>query len=162
MLFWSIIICQCCCHGRPLSLWYVRDVALKTRLILCALIAANQLATHVAFGHHAFIAQYDASKPVNLVGVVVKIEWLNPHAYFFINSEDGDTGQVTRWACELTSPVGLMRRGWTRNTLQIGDIVTVEGALARDGGNSMNAETVILASTGRRLFSGTNAELQAQ
>jgi hypothetical protein len=84
--------------------------------------------------------------------VVVKIEWLNPHAYFFIDVTNEATGEVETWACELTSPVGLMRRGWTRNSLTIGDVVEVEGALARDNGRAINAASVVLTSTGQRLF----------
>ena len=94
-------------------------------------------------------------------GVVVRIEWLNPHAYFFIDVTDATTGEVTTWACELTSPVGLMRRGWTRNSLAIGDVVEVEGALARDGGNALNTASVVLTNTGQRLF-GRSADEERQ
>jgi len=128
----------------------------RTLPVSIAFGVLGMLSSFVARGHHAFIAQYDAAQPVTLSGVVVKVEWLNPHAYFFINVEDPQTGELTYWACELTSPVGLMRRGWTRNTLQIGDVVTVEGALARDGSASLNTESVVLADSGRRLFSGSN------
>ena len=123
---------------------------------LCALLGALTAAT--ASAHHAFVAQYDQSRPATLNGVVVKVEWLNPHAYFYVDVTDGETGEIVNWACELTSPVGLMRRGWTRNTLHIGDLVTVEGPLARDGSASLSAESVVLVESGRRLFSGTNEE----
>lgn len=123
---------------------------------LCGLLGAGMAAT--ASSHHAFIAQYDDSRPVALSGVVVKVEWLNPHAYFYIDVTEEATGEIVNWACELTSPVGLMRRGWTRNSLRIGDAVTVQGPLARDGSASLSAETVVLAETGRRLFFGTNEE----
>jgi hypothetical protein len=113
-----------------------------------------------AAAHHAFTAQYDIDKPASLTGVVVKVEWLNPHAYFFIDVTDEGSGQVETWACELTSPVGLMRRGWTRNSLSIGDVVEVEGALARDGGRALNAASVVLTSTGQRLFTRSAAEEQ--
>lgn len=108
--------------------------------------------------HHAFTAQYDPDDEATLTGVVVKIEWLNPHAYFFIDVTDDATGEVRTWACELTSPVGLMRRGWTRNSLSIGDVVEVEGALARDGGQAINAASVVLTGTGQRLFTRSAAE----
>jgi len=114
----------------------------------------------IAHAHHAFSAQYDPDDPATLTGVVVKIEWLNPHAYFFIDVTDDKTGEISTWACELTSPVGLMRRGWTRNSLTIGDVVEVEGALARDGGFAINAASVVLTSTGRRLFSRSAEEEQ--
>ena len=116
-----------------------------------ALVATFWLVGSNARAHHAFTAQYDPDKTATLSGVVVKIEWLNPHAYFYVDVS-GDDGRVTTWACELTSPVGLMRQGWTRNSLAIGDVVEVDGALARDGSSTLNARTVILAATGQRLF----------
>lgn len=120
------------------------------------LLGAGTAAT--ACAHHAFIAQYDDTRPVSLSGVVVKVEWLNPHAYFYVDVTEEATGEIVNWACELTSPVGLMRRGWTRNSLRIGDEVRVEGSLARDGSTSLSAESVVLAETGRRLFFGANEE----
>lgn len=105
--------------------------------------------------HHAFTAQYDPESATRLSGVVVKIEWLNPHAYFFIDVTDPESGEIETWACELSSPVGLMRQGWTRNSMAIGDVVTVDGARARDGSNSLNARSVVLQSTGQRLFTRT-------
>jgi len=105
-----------------------------------------------AGAHHAFVAQYDASKLAELTGVVVKIEWLNPHTYFFVDVQDESAGTVATWAIEMGSPVVLMRRGWTRNSMKIGDVVTVEGILARDGSTSMNAQSVVLNSSGQRLF----------
>ena len=130
----------------------------RVRIIraLCGLLSAGASATATA--HHAFIAQYDDSRPVSLSGVVVKVDWLNPHAYFYLDVTEKATGEIVNWACELTSPVGLMRRGWTRNSLRIGDEVTVEGPLARDGSASLSAESVVLVETGRRLFFGTNEE----
>jgi Family of unknown function (DUF6152) len=116
-----------------------------------AALALLSLAPGISLAHHAFAAQYDETKPVTLTGVVVKIEWLNPHAYFFIDVRDDD-GVITTWACELTSPVGLMRLGWTRNSMAIGDVVVVEGVRARDGSHTVNARSVMLTSTGQRLF----------
>lgn len=111
-----------------------------------------------ARAHHAFTAQYDAAKPATLNGVVVKVEWLNPHTYFYIDVEDVDSGGVTTWAIEMGSPVVLMRRGWTRNSMQIGDVVTIDGILARDGSSALNAQSVVLDKTGQRLFSRSAAE----
>ena len=128
---------------------------------ISATIALSLTGAGPARAHHAFSAQYDPGDTETLTGVVVKVEWLNPHAYFFIDVADEATGAVTTWACELTSPVGLMRRGWTRNSLAIGDVVEVEGALARDGGNALNAASVVLTSTGKRLF-GRSAEEEQQ
>jgi hypothetical protein len=105
--------------------------------------------------HHSFAAEFDASKPIKLTGLVTKIEWQNPHTFFYIDVTD-PAGKVTNWAIELGSPNGLMRAGWTRNSLKIGDIVSVEGSLARTGEPLGNARLVILTSTGQRLFGASS------
>jgi len=116
-------------------------------------LAATLLTSQAAFTHHAFTAQYDADARTEITGVVVKVEWLNPHAYFYLDVEDEETGEVTTWACELGSPVSMLRQGWTRDSLVLGETFIVEGALARDGSSSMNASRVVIESTGQRLFS---------
>ena len=73
-----------------------------------------------AIAHHSFAAEFDASKPIKLTGTVTKIEWMNPHTYFYIDVKD-ETGKVTNWGMEMGSPNGLMRQGWTRNSMKIGD-----------------------------------------
>lgn len=105
-----------------------------------------------ATAHHAFTAQYDPDQPIDITGVVVKIEWLNPHVYFFVDVEDPNSGSITTWASELGSPVVLMRQGWSRNSMKIGDVVAVEGVRARNGSASVNARSVVLTGTGQRLF----------
>ena len=136
----------------------MKDGGLRSFALCACLLFA--LASFPGSAHHAFTAQYDSEKPITLTGVVVKIEWLNPHAYFFIDVEDEATGEISTWACELTSPVGLMRRGWTRNSMKIGDVVVVDGVLARDGSASLNAQSVVLTSTGQKLFTRSPAEEQ--
>lgn len=106
--------------------------------------------------HHAFVAQFDADKPITLVGRVTGIEWQNPHAWFYIDVEDGD-GSIANWGLELASPNLLIRNGWTRSSLKVGDVVTVEGFHARDGSNTGNAQAVTLSESGRNLFTGSNA-----
>ena len=106
------------------------------------------------FAHHSFAAQYDANKPITLKGVVTRFEWTNPHARFFIDVSD-DKGNVTNWNLELGSPNILARAGWTRKALAVGDMVTVEGALAKDGSKMANARTVTLAS-GKTVFAGSS------
>jgi len=94
-----------------------------------------------ASAHHSFSSEYDSSKPVTLQGVVTKVEWMNPHVYFYVNVKD-DTGKVNNWALEMGAPSGLQRQGWTRNTLQVGDTVKVEGSAARNGTKLANARNV--------------------
>ena len=113
------------------------------------------LAAVPALGHHAFAAEYDINKPIKLTGSVTKVEWTNPHTWFYIDVKD-ETGKVTNWALEMGSPNGLLRSGWTRNSIKMGDIVTVEGSGARDGGNTANARVVMLAATGQRLFAASS------
>ena len=105
----------------------------------------------MAEAHHSFAAQYDADQPATLKGVVTKVEWMNPHTRFYIDVED-DHGNVVNWNLELASPNILARRGWSRNSLQVGDVVTVDASLAKDGSNMANAISVILAD-GSRVFS---------
>jgi len=94
--------------------------------------------------HHSFGAEYDAKQPVTLKGTVTKFEWTNPHARFYIDVKD-DSGNVTNWNLELASPNVLNRQGWTRHSLNIGDVITVEGSRAKDGAHMANARSVILA-----------------
>ena len=100
--------------------------------------------------HHSFAAEYDATKPFKLTGAVTKVDWQNPHVYFYIDVEDAN-GKVTSWAMEMGAPGALRPSGWTKNTLKIGDVVTVEGTPAKDGGHHGNARNVFLASTGQKL-----------
>ena len=112
------------------------------------------LASMPALAHHSFAAEYDAAKPVTLTGTVTKVEWMNPHARFYIDVKD-DAGKVTNWEFELGSPNGLMRAGWTRNSLKQGDSVTVSGSLAKDGSNLANARQVTLAD-GKKVFAASS------
>jgi hypothetical protein len=106
--------------------------------------------------HHSFSAEFDANKPFKMTGPVTKVEWMNPHVFFYIDVTDEKTGKVTNWAMEMGSPNGLMRNGWTRNTMKIGDKVTVEGSLAKDGSPTGNARSVTLTATGQRLFAASS------
>jgi hypothetical protein len=122
-----------------------------------AIAVSGALAVSVpVVAHHSFAAEFDADQPIELTGTVTKVDWMNPHTFFYIDVETDD-GDYQHWALELGSPNGLTRRGWTRNSLKIGDIVTVTGARARDGSLKGNARSVVLAS-GKRLFNGTNED----
>ena len=130
------------------------------RLGILATGVAVLLSAAPLLAHHSFAAEYDASKPVTLKGAVTKIEWTNPHARFYVDVKD-DKGTVTNWNLELASPNVLTRNGWTRNTLKIGDQVTIEGTMAKDGSSMANARSVVLAD-GRRIFAGSSQDAQAQ
>jgi hypothetical protein len=108
-----------------------------------------------ALAHHAFAAEYDASKPVKLTGTVTKVEWTNPHTWFYLDVKD-DGGKVTNWGFEMGSPNGLMRQGWTRTSMKFGDEVTVEGSRAKDSSNNVNVKVVTLAGSGQRLFGASS------
>jgi DNA/RNA endonuclease YhcR with UshA esterase domain len=108
-----------------------------------------------ALAHHAFAAEYDAKKPIMLTGTVTKLEWANPHTWFYVDVKDDD-GKVTNWGFEMGSPNVLLRAGWTRNSMKPGEVVTVEGSRARDGSNNGNVKAVTLASTGQRLFAASS------
>ena len=128
---------------------------MKTKMKAFTLVVGLVLATATAMAHHSFAAEFDANKPVDVKGVVTKIEWSNPHTYFYVDVTTPD-GKVINWGMEMGSPNGLMRAGWTRNTLHVGDVVRVEGSQAKDGTNIGNARAVTLTATGKRLFAASS------
>ena len=104
-----------------------------------------------SFAHHSFAAEFDGTKRVTLTGVVTKVEWTNPHVWIYFNVKDEKTGEVTNWGAEFGPPHGLQRGGWRRDTVKLGEKVTVtDAALAKNGSKRVNARTITLASTGAR------------
>jgi len=114
-----------------------------------------------AFAHHSFAAEFDRNLPITVTGTVTKVEWANPHARFYLDAKDEKTGEVVNWDFELASPNGLMRRGWTRNSMKLGDLVTVTGHRAKNAPHVGNASTVVLAD-GKKLFAGSSSENESQ
>jgi hypothetical protein len=103
--------------------------------------------------HHSFAAEFDGAKPVRLVGKITRVEWTNPHSYFYLDVAD-DKGNITNWACEGASPLALTRRGWKKGDLKLGDTIVVDGYRAKDGSHFVNARRVTFPD-GRSLDSGS-------
>jgi len=120
--------------------------------------AATVLLARTGAAHHAFASQFDRDQPVEVTGTVTDVEWMNPHARFYIDAPDPDRGdEVFNWNFELGSPNGLMRQGWRRDTLEIGDTITVTGWRARNDPHVANARAVVDAG-GKRLFAASSAD----
>jgi len=118
--------------------------------------AAILLAAVPVWAHHAFAAEFDASKPIKFRGTVTKMEWINPHAWIHIDVK-GDDGKVTSWMIEAAAPNALLRRGWTKASLPAGTEILVEGYQAKDGANRANG-SIITFTDGRKLFVGSSGE----
>ena len=130
-------------------------VSMKPKLAVVIAAFGLVVAARPVVAHHSFAAEYDANKPVTLKGLVSRIEWTNPHARFYVDVKD-DKGKITNWKLELASPkVLVVQCGWKATSLTIGDEVTVEGAMAKDGSSTANARVVTLAD-GRRLSAGSS------
>ena len=127
---------------------------MRRRLFSLAALGAGLCAGQVALAHHS-AAAFDPDMPVEVTGTVSKVEWLSPHARIYVDTAD-DTGATVTWDFELPSPNTLMRRGWSRNALQIGDMVSVRGIRARNGAPIAIAQGVTDAS-GKRLFATSAA-----
>jgi hypothetical protein len=129
---------------------------MKAFWVLAAAIAGSAGVLDRAAAHHSFAAEFDRNLPVTVTGTVTKVEWANPHARFYIDVKS-DTGKTVNWDFELASPNGLMRRGWTRNSMKLGDVVTVTGHRAKNNPLVGNASAVTLAD-GKKLFAGSSSE----
>jgi hypothetical protein len=119
-------------------------------LLACALAVGSR-----GVAHHAETAEYDVNKPVKVTGTISKVEWQNPHVWFYVDVKD-EAGKVTTWGFSNAPPGALMRRGVTKDALKVGTVVNVEGARARDGSNNASGRRVTLTD-GTNVFTGTEA-----
>jgi len=124
---------------------------MKTKLSLFAGVLVVALAAPLV-AHHSFAAEYDAARPVSVTGIVKKVEWQNPHIWFYVDVKD-DGGKVTTWGFSGGPPGMLQRRGITRDVLKIGDVIKVDGFRAKDGSNNASGGNVTFAD-GRKVFAG--------
>ena len=155
---------------------------MKTKFALFVAAFAVLAAGVPMIAHHSFAAEFDGTKGIKLTGTVTKVEWMNPHTYFYIDISEiceatlaqgragggggaaaagpdwkcspADKSKVPNWGLEMGSPNGLMRQGWSRTSLKIGESVTVEGSRAKDGSNVGNARSVVVG--GKRLFAASS------
>jgi hypothetical protein len=129
---------------------------MKAKFALLAASAGLLVTSLPVLAHHSFAAEYDEKKPISIKGMVSKVEWTNPHARFYVDVKD-DAGKTITWNFELASPNVLIRQGWTRKSLTVGDMVTVSGSQAKDGAYLANARSIKLAD-GRTVFGRAAAD----
>jgi hypothetical protein len=132
---------------------------MKTRVAALAVVAVF-LSSVALYAHHAFQAEYDATKPVKVTGVVKKVEWMNPHIWFYVDVKD-ESGKVTTWGFSGGPPGMLQRRGITRDVLKVGDVIKVEGFRAKDGSNNASGGNVTFAD-GKKVFAGAAEDVVPQ
>ena len=134
----------------------MNPLLMKATLVALALVVAALVGAATVSAHHSFAAEFDGSKPIRLVGTITKVQWTNPHSFFYIDVKD-ETGNVVNWACEGGGPGALSRRGWKRGDLKLGDTLVVDGYLARDGSHLIDARRVTLPD-GRSVYGGSQGD----
>ena len=131
----------------------MKSLLMKATLAVAVALLAGAVS---ASAHHSFAAEFDAARPIRLVGTITKVQWTNPHSFFYIDVKD-ESGAVVNWACEGGGPGALSRRGWKRGDLKLGDTLVVDGYLARDGSHLIDARRVTLPD-GRSVYGGSQGD----
>ncbi len=129
------------------------DMSMPKKLMLACVAAAVCLCATPVVAHHAFSAEFDYQSPVKLTGAITMVEWVNPHAWLYVDVKD-PKGKVNNWAIELGAPNAMLRRGWNKNSIPIGTEILVEGYQAKNGSKTANGRTLTLPD-GRKLFVGS-------
>ena len=124
------------------------------RKFIAALLATGVLTMMPVYGHHAFQSEFDWKKPTTLLGSITKVDWVNPHAQVTVDAKD-DHGVAGTWTVEMGNPTTLTRYGWTQNLMKVGDKVSIDGWMAKDGNKRVNAKSVTL-SDGRERFAASS------
>jgi hypothetical protein len=127
---------------------------MRKRFIAFATLMGLIASTDSATAHHAFSSVFDPDRPLDVTGTVTRVDWMNPHIWFYLDLEN-EAGRVESWGFEMGSPNALVRRGWSHDSLQVGEVVNVAGWLARDGSLRGAVRSIVLAS-GEQLFGGQN------
>jgi len=128
---------------------------MKTAIWILAAGCAVMLAAMPVLAHHSFAAEFDANKPITITGKVSKVEWSNPHARIYVDAKN-EKGETINWDFEMGSPNNLMRQGWRRDSLKVGDEIKVEGTLAKNHPYLANARSIVMVQTGKRLFAASS------
>lgn len=134
----------------------MKPLLMKATLAVAAVLAVLLSGAISVSAHHSFAAEFDAQKPIRLVGTITKVQWTNPHSFFYIDVKD-ESGKVVNWACEGGGPGALSRRGWKRGDLKLGDTLVVDGYMARDGSHLIDARRVTLPD-GRSVYGGSQGD----
>jgi hypothetical protein len=129
---------------------------MRTKIFPLLLAASGLLASIPAWAHHSFAAEFDGSRSMRLIGTITRIEWTNPHSYFYIDVKD-DKGNVVNWGCEGAGPGALTRRGWSKGDVKLGDTLIVDGYPAKDGSHIIDARRVTLPD-GRIISGGSEGD----